>query len=184
MRKTFRVFLLIGLASALCIIMGCEGAYTGGGWIDGVGGSGKANFGFNAEAEYIDRELVVTGQLQFKDTSFKTSDLKPLRIHGKIEDVDIIDFTFLGEDYLNVGKAEGPYRSQPKGLTGTFEVWTHDGGKPGPSKEDWVIIELDGGIIYSNAGFLRGGSIKYHPPDDAAPGSRPSGTTWGAIKSR
>ena len=201
MRKTFRVLLLIGLAGALCIIMGCEGKYTGGGSIDAVeaepgptangpgGPAAKANFGFNAQVTKVDGERTVKGQLQYKDPNATLEATgKTLSIHGKVEDVDIFSLWFLGIKYFNVGGAKGTFTSQPKGLKGTFKMWAHDGGEAGPSKEDWIKIELkeeEGGVIYKNAGFLRGGNLQYHPPEGgAAPGSRPSGTTWGAIKSR
>ena len=161
MKKLTKDLLTIGLVGGLALFMsGCEGKYTGGGWMDSAAeDGGKANLGFNMQASDTDGDGfadTAKGQFQYKDRGADESFPNGVSFHGVITS---------GSVFENTGTIEGTYTPQPKGEeidNGTFIAYVYDEGESGASEEDSVTIMLNGGVYdtYVNSGLLKGGNIK------------------------
>jgi hypothetical protein len=119
---------------------------TGGGWITGEAGAGKATFGFVAGPS--DAEAgTVRGHLTFKDHSTGVT------IHGTV----IASFNACGTGGLS-------------DFSGTdtngnlFEVRVDDNGEPGAGQDTFVITAFDSNNqpVYTNNKTLSGGNIQNH----------------------
>ncbi len=141
------VGVVVVLASLLA---GCTKA-SGGGWIPSdVDPEEKATFSFNLKCKDTEEGPELSGHLQYKDQA------AGVQVHG-----DVVSFFFPFEPESCAELAElasdfgatsffGTYRSQPKGEEkGGFLVHVDDGGE-GQEAEDWICVELIGGIEYLN----------------------------------
>lgn len=185
MRRWRMAALAAGLA--LCQV-GCVGKFTGGGWLDSrAGNSAKATFGMNMQAIDEDGNGSVDsyrGQFEYQDKGALPLFPTGVRFHGEvttadiIEDVALISLSFGGLSF-DFGEGlrgdavyfTGTYQPQPSslGAGGQISGVIVDSGIPGETDPaDFMAIALDGGVYggYANGGFLQGGEIQFHPPDD------------------
>ena len=118
----------------------------------------KVTFGFHMDCE-VDEENpdydIGFGQFQYNDHGLG------IKFHGVLEAVPNCGSL---QDWAPVSIFAGTYTPQPKkrAVGGYFAVYIEDGGKPGPSSEDYIEIELQGGDYdgYKAGGTLGGGNIK------------------------
>jgi hypothetical protein len=102
-------------------------------------------------------ESLFEGKLEYHDRAANVD------LHG---DVMIpIDFC-TGEPVEEEVAYAGTYTPQPAslGAGGEFAVAVRDGGEPGPSNGDVIVIEISGGVYdgYTNQGVIQGGNIQFH----------------------
>ena len=152
MRKTFRVFLLVSLASVFAIsIIGClipgPGKYTGGGWLPSAEDpDAKATFGFNVHLDDKDGDGSidgVKGQIQYNDKA------AGVKAHGVVTGGNADTGSLWGD--LNGG--------------GFFLAIVFDAGELGVLAEDsFSILLVDADLVptYENIGLIGGGNIQKH----------------------
>jgi hypothetical protein len=153
-----KLLLIVALATMVAITTGCAGKYTGGGWMKGIDGESKANFGFEAQYDVTRDGDCVSGQVQYNDRSECG-----YMFHGEIE------------GYVPVSHNEawlcGTATIMPEKLCCNFWLYAEDNGKPGtPDEADYLAVGLYDNDpfhpFYINGGNLCGGNIVYHPPGE------------------
>jgi hypothetical protein len=118
-----------------------ENWVTGGGWIPGSGGAGKATFGFVAGPGGNPNR----GHLTLKDHSTGAT------IHGTV----ITSFT---ECVTGTSQFEGTDQNN-----NSFQVATSDNGEPGAGSDTFTISGTDqNGQLYTQSGLISGGNIQAH----------------------
>lgn len=156
-----RMFQFVVLSVMATVLTGCAGKYTGGGWMpSAVDPSQKATFGGNLSARDTDGDLLAdsfSGQWQYHD--------KAAGVNFHVNDVQFgLEVDVSGP--FPVGDFFGTYRAQPSKLGGgNVLIIVSDLGDSGLGVEDVVaVFVIDGPFAgYSNANFIGGGNIQFHP---------------------
>ena len=148
-----------GVVVVVALLTSCTKA-SGGGWIpSAVDPEEKATFSFNLKCKDTEEGPELSGHLQYKDQA------AGVQVHGDVVPFPLVEAEScaeLAELASDFGATSffGTYRSQPKGEeTGGFLVHVDDGGE-GQEAEDWICVELIGGIEYLNCQPLGGGNIQ------------------------
>jgi hypothetical protein len=158
MRMTRWVQVVSLVIAAMLLLVGCRKA-TGGGWLPSATGAGKATIAFTANCKQRGSDAMLTGQLQYHDRP------AGVRLHG------MVNFTAAASTCAemaslsdpNESRLSGPYRPQPGGKGGTFNVQVRDNGEPGGGNDVFCIDLFDGiHTGYSNCQPLAKGNIQVH----------------------
>ncbi len=179
-KGNYRVVLSIFFVSSLLALTGCpeskEGKVTGGGWIIGQDGVGKASFGFNANgcpAEEGETKIGY-GHFTYHDKGAR------VKIQGWITKAcqcvdggsspNVDDFcaetSNLTEGFVlpyYAFKLETDLKNASTGTTATVFVQANDEGADVVNNVDYIRVVTD---KYRHGGHVQGGNIQSHTCDD------------------
>ena len=189
LRRTVPLGIISALGALGLLLSGCGQARGGGSLGEPLPSGvltadyqGRATFGFSLRCTSRDGQVVVRGQLQYRDPAPSTITLDGVTrsfagvvLHGVVAaaTTGASSCAAIAATGLPVAQFTGTYRPQGPGAgePGRFEVLVFDQGEPGGTRGeitgDAFAIALTGGAYdgYTRAGYIEAGNVQVDESD-------------------